>query len=182
MLRVHKKPERKLGNYAFLDSQNINLSIRDQGWKMDWKRFRVYLKEKYSVERAYVFIGYDPLNQALYSALQNAGYHLIFKPVLQLKSGQTKGNVDAELVLQAMIDYDSYDKAVVVTGDGDFACLVAYLYTTGKLERLIVPNLSKYSHFLSDAAKERMDDLTNLRSKLRYREYKKKAAPEQDGT
>lgn len=168
-----------MGNFAFLDSQNINLSVKDQGWKIDWKRFRVYLREKYAVEKAYVFIGFDPTNQALYSLLQNAGYHLIFKPILRLKSGQTKGNVDAELVLQAMIDYDEYEKAVIVTGDGDFACLISHLYSKGKLERLIVPNVSKYSTFLNDAAKARLDDLTNLRRKL---EYKKKAAPEQDGT
>ena len=25
-------------NYAFIDSQNLNLAIRDQGWTLDFKR------------------------------------------------------------------------------------------------------------------------------------------------
>jgi hypothetical protein len=47
-------------NYAFIDSQNVNLAIRDQGWKLDWKRFRIYLKDKYKVEKVYLFIGFIP--------------------------------------------------------------------------------------------------------------------------
>ena len=27
-------------NYAFIDSQNVNLAIRDQGWILDFRRFR----------------------------------------------------------------------------------------------------------------------------------------------
>jgi hypothetical protein len=41
-------------NFAFIDSQNLNLSIRSQGWVLDFKRFRVYLKDKYSVTKAYM--------------------------------------------------------------------------------------------------------------------------------
>ena len=42
-----------------------------------------------------------------------------------------KGNVDAELVLHsAAIEYDNYDKAIVITSDGDFRCLFEYLKET----------------------------------------------------
>ena len=54
-------------------------------------------------------------------------FFVSFKPTLEYKDGTTKGNCDAELVLQAMIEYLNYDKAVIVTGDGDFYCLVKYL-------------------------------------------------------
>ncbi|MDP2790072.1 MAG: NYN domain-containing protein [bacterium] len=91
------------GNFAFIDSQNVNLGIRELGWRLDFKRFRVYLKEKYDVERAYIFIGYMPENQKLYTRLQEFGYILIHKPILRYKDGTVKGNCDAELVLQAMI-------------------------------------------------------------------------------
>ncbi|MBI2917035.1 MAG: hypothetical protein HYY01_03490 [Chloroflexi bacterium] len=33
-----------------------------------------------------------------------------------------------------MIDFDAYQKAIIVTSDGDFACLVTYLQRMGKLE------------------------------------------------
>ncbi|KKP92579.1 MAG: hypothetical protein UR98_C0023G0008 [Parcubacteria group bacterium GW2011_GWA1_36_12] len=43
--------------YAFIDSQNLNLGIKSQGWKLDWRKFRQYLRNKYSVVKAYLFIG-----------------------------------------------------------------------------------------------------------------------------
>ena len=48
----------KKNNYAFIDSQNLNLAIRDQGWVLDYARFRVYLKDKYKVSKAFLFFGY----------------------------------------------------------------------------------------------------------------------------
>ena len=70
---------------------------------------------------------------------------VIFKPTLNLPSGSVKGNVDAELVLHTMIEYPNYDRALIVTGDGDFYCLVDYLLKNGKLLYLMIPNMSKYS-------------------------------------
>jgi len=84
---------------------------------LDWKRFRIYLREKFHVIKAYLFIGYIPENQDMYTFFQNVGYTLIFKPVLNLKDGSTKGNVDAELVLQAVSELLDYNKAIIVTGD-----------------------------------------------------------------
>ena len=42
---------KKENNYAFIDSQNVNLSIREQWWNLDWKRFRIYIKDKYNVSK-----------------------------------------------------------------------------------------------------------------------------------
>lgn len=158
-------------NYAFVDTQNINLSVRDQWRKLDRKKLRIYLKEKYWVIKAYLFIGYIPWNQQLYSFLQDVWYHLIFKSVMELASWKTKWNVDAELVLQAMIDYDNYSKAVIITGDWDFACLVRHLSQKEKFHKLIVPNIKKYSIFLRQAAWWRIDSFTNLREKLEYKNH-----------
>ncbi len=160
--------EKPKNNYAFIDSQNVNLGIQSMGWKLDWKKFRVYLKEKYNVSTAYLFIGYLPENKALYSSLQKSGYVLIFKPVLP---GEVKGNIDADLVLQAMIDYPKYDKAVIVTSDGDFYSLVKYLYEQSKLERVLSPYVRTCSWLLRKSAKEKIVFMDNLRTKL---EYKKK--------
>ncbi|MCE1164391.1 MAG: NYN domain-containing protein [Bacteroidetes bacterium] len=137
-----------MSNFAFIDSQNLNLSILHQGWKLDFKRFRVYLKDKFNVTSAFLFIGYDPTNTNLYTSLQTYGYIIIFKPALKLPDGKTKGNIDAELVLHTMIEYDNFDKAVIVTGDGDFYCLVEYLKKHDKLERLLIPDKNKYSSLL----------------------------------
>jgi uncharacterized LabA/DUF88 family protein len=155
-------------NYAFIDSQNLNLAIREQGWALDFKRFRKYLADKYHVTKAFIFIGYLPTNESLYTSLQKYGYILIFKPTLYLPDGKVKGNIDAELVLHTMIEYPNYDKAVIVTGDGDFYCLIDYLKKQNKLGRLIVPNQFKFSSLLRKFASD-MAFLNNLRAKLEYK-------------
>src|SRR3989304_8493742 len=107
-------------NFAFIDSQNLNMATQSMAWNLDWIKFRDYLHDEFNVGVAYLFIGFMPENQDLYASLQKAGYILIFKPILTHKNGAVKGNVDAELVLQAMIDYNSYDKAIIISSDGDF--------------------------------------------------------------
>lgn len=134
--------------YAFIDSQNINLGVRSQGWILDWSKFRQYLRNKYNVEKAFLFIGYVETNQKLYDYLKNAGFTLIFKPTLKGKLPyKTKNNVDAELVLHTMIEFPNFDKAIIVSGDGDFHCLVEHLEEKEKLLRICTPN-RHYSRLL----------------------------------
>lgn len=160
------KPRKKI--YAFIDSQNLNLGVRSQGWKLDFERFRIYLKEKYHVEKAFLFIGYVTGNEGLYTHLQKAGYIAVFKPTLAIqRKGKTfvKGNVDAELVLHAMIEFPHYGGAVIATGDGDFHCLLEYLERKGKLFKLIIPNQQRYSSLLLPF-KKYMSFMNPLRQKL----------------
>ena len=154
-------------NYAFIDSQNLNLSIREQGWVMDFSRFRRYLERKYGITKAFLFIGYVHENRDLYVNLQKSGYIVVFKPTLKLPSGKVKGNVDAELVLHAMIEYQNYDKALIVTGDGDLYCLVDYLGKKTKLLKLMIPNKEGYSSFFRRLMPH-IIFMNNLRKKLEY--------------
>ena len=132
--------KKKQQNFAFIDSQNLNLGVRSQGWKLDFRKFRQYLRNKYSVSQAFLFIGYLPGNEALYTKMQQMGYLVILKPTMELPDKTVKGNVDAELVLHTMIQYENYNKAIIVSGDGDFHCLVEYLAQKDKLLHLLTPN------------------------------------------
>ncbi len=154
--------------YAFIDSQNLHLSIRELGWSLDYNRFRKYLNDKYGVSKAFLFIGYVPTNQDLYISLQSYGYVLVFKPTLILPSGKPKGNVDAELVLHAMIEYPNYERAVIVAGDGDYYCLVEHLRKKNKLLRLLVPNQYKYSSLLRKFAPQ-ITFMNGLKDKVGYK-------------
>ena len=166
-------------NYAFIDSQNVNLAIRSLGWKLDFSRFRIYLKEHYGVTKAFLFIGYIEGNNDLYISLQDAGFICIFKPTLEYKDGTTKGNCDAELVLQSMIEYPNYDKAIVVTGDGDFYCLVQHLLLKEKLCAILVPNRFKFSALLKfKEFRHHLRFMNDLENKLSY----KKKRPYEDKT
>ena len=161
--------------FAFIDSQNLNLGVKSAGWTLDFAKFRLYLKNKYGVEKAYLFIGQMAGQESLYDRLQEMGYHLIFKPTTEYKAnGKTvvKGNVDAELVLYATAKViNQYDKAIIVSGDGDFYCLIEYLKENEKLLHVMVPN-DKFSKLLRKYTKD-IVRINPLRQKLEYSLIKK---------
>jgi len=162
----------KKSNYAFIDSQNLNLGVRSLGWKVDYRKLRLYLKNKYNVEKAYMFIGLVQGNQKLYSYLQSVGFILVFKTTVRyfVDGKETvKGNVDAELVLHASaIEYVNYDKAIVITGDGDFACLMEFLVDHNKLEKIITPT-HKYSQLLQPY-RDFVVKAEQIRSSIEYKD------------
>lgn len=155
-------------NYAFIDGNNLNFGMKGLGWKLDYARFKRYLKEKYKVEIAYIFLGYIAKYQPLYSSLQKYGYVLIFKPTIPDGDGNIKGNIDANLVLQAMIDFAKYEKAVIVTSDGDFYCLIDHLIENKKLEKVISSHIKNCSSLLKKSAKGKIVYMDSLRKKLEF--------------
>lgn len=170
--------------YAFIDSQNLNRGVRNdirtkdgkhfryKGWSLDFGKFYQYLKNELHVKRAFVFIGFMAENQELYDSLGGMGYELIYKPILEITNKENtdikvKGNIDAEMVLHAMIHYSEYDKAIVVSGDGDFLCLEEYLEQKGKLGKIVVPNMWNYSSLIEKYSAFFVN-VNDLRKKLRY--------------
>ena len=165
--------KKKIGpGYAFIDSQNLNLGVKSQGWKLDWRKFRQYLRNKYNVSKAYLFIGHVPGNESLYTFLQECNFVLIFKPTLERHEKDEliiKGNVDAELVLHTMIQYKNFNKAVIVSGDGDFYCLIEYLEKYKKLLKVLAPT-KKFSGLLRKFSKNNyIVRIDLLRKSLEYK-------------
>ena len=158
-------------NFAYIDGANLHKGILELGWRLDYRRFRVFLRDKYAVNKAYIFLGFIPTNVHLYRDLQNMGYTIVFKPTLPDGKGEIKGNCDAEMVLQAVSDmYEhAYDKAVLITGDGDFACLVNFLQEKNRLRALLSPNHKKASVLLRKAVPNSIFFLERFRNKLEYR-------------
>lgn len=132
-------------NYAYIDGANLHKAVKELGWKLDYNRFRTFLFEKCSVKHAYIFIGLIAKYKDLYTYLQESGFTLVFKEVVYDGDGKAKGNCDADLVLQVARDtYENkYDKAVIVSSDGDYAGLVKFLQEKSKLEIIISPSIEK---------------------------------------
>lgn len=159
-------------NYAFIDNQNLYLSIKQNDWQVDMQRFKVYLKEKYKVTKAFIFIGHTEENQKFYNKLQKYNYIIIFKPTLKYADQKIKGNCDAELVLQTMIEINNFDKAIIVSGDGDFYCLIKYLINQNKLDKVLIPNEFRYSALLkslNNPNQNVFDFLNRKKDKLEYK-------------
>ena len=181
--------------YAFIDSQNLNVSVQKFGWKMDWHKFRRFLQSEYGVTKAFMFIGYVPEFEDMYLQLHETGYAIVLKPTYDMtrprpdaipaaenatdkekaepeEKKPVKGNIDAELVLWAVKEMKNYDKAVIVSGDGDFYCLVEYLDEQGKLLNLLAPT-SHYSK-LYNRYEQYIVRLDQFRRDLAYRDHRKR--------
>lgn len=133
--------EKKRVNFAYIDAANLDRALRNQlDWKMDYKKFRIWLTEKYKVERAYIFIGLIPKFKNLYTYLQDCGFVLGFKDVIY-HDGKPKGNCDSDLLMQASSDFyeGNLDQAVIVTSDGDYAPLIKILQSRNRLRIILSP-------------------------------------------
>jgi uncharacterized LabA/DUF88 family protein len=133
----------KQNNVAYIDGANLHRAIKELGWKLDYCRLRVWLSEKYGVGMAYLFIGNIPRYADLYKHLQECGFTLVFKEVIYDGAGKPKGNCDADLVLQATKDTfeNNFNKAILVSSDGDYASLIKFLGE--RLEIILSPAIEK---------------------------------------
>lgn len=133
---------KQVKTYAYIDGANLHKGILGLGWKLDYARFRVWLTDKYKADRAYLFLGLIPKYKDLYTHLQEVGYTLVFKETTYDGQGKIKGNCDADLVLAVVRDsYENeFDRAVLVSSDGDYAGLVRFLQEKKKLAAIASPS------------------------------------------
>ncbi len=178
-------------NLAFVDAQNMHFgttkcyncadklkkNIRDMGlidctcgmaWEINLAKLRIYLKENYNVSEAYYFLGnLQDKNADIYNRIQKAGFILIFKEHNDKLKSKKKGNVDADIVFEAMknlIDNESFNKIILISGDGDYKKLVDYLITKNRFKKILFPNKKFASSLYKELGGEAFDYLENLKS------------------
>lgn len=163
-----RTPAAAKGNYAFIDAQNIHRGTRAAGWLLNWAQLREYLRTEQRVTKAFLFIGFLEGQEPLYASLKMAGYELIFKPTVKhTVAGKTviKGNVDTDLVLKTMLEWNQFDQAILLSGDGDFLSLLTHLSQAGKLKSLVVSDARSASKLLAPFRGSTVS-LDSLRSRL----------------
>jgi uncharacterized LabA/DUF88 family protein len=183
-------------NLAFVDAQNMHfgttkcydcfnklklknplLKIGDiklsdcscgKAWEINLAKFRVYLRENYSVSEAYYFLGnLQDKNEELYKEIQIAGFILVFKEHTSLAKSKKKGNVDTDLVFEVMkniVDNQDFNQVIIVSGDGDYKKLVNYLISKDKFRKILFPNKKFASSLYKEFGGERFDYLENIRT------------------
>ncbi len=134
---------------AYIDASNLKFGVEQSKWKLDYKSFRSWLRDKFGVSRAILFMGLIPDNADLYNSLQSIGYDISFKPTITSKEGRTKGNIDGELILKIAKDFyeNKLESVVLVSGDGDYHCIVEFLKEKNIPVKIVSPN-KKYLSLL----------------------------------
>lgn len=138
-----------MNSNAYIDGANLHKGVGNLKWQLDYKKFRVWLSDKYKVKNAYLFIGFISKNKNLYLKLQEVGYILVYKEITYDGMGKIKGNCDADLVLKTITDYyeKKFNNAVIVASDGDYAGLVSFLKERNVLQMVVSPS-NKCSYLL----------------------------------
>src|SRR3989338_3599761 len=145
------KNDEQKNNLAFVDGQNMYMSTTsaDKPWRIDLARFRVYLRQKYKVEKAYYFLGYvNEEHQDLYNEIQEAGFILQFKEHSSVMLGKKKGNVDTDIVfaiMKKLYQKEEFGRVVLVSGDGDYKMMVDFLLEENRFEKILFPDQKRAS-------------------------------------
>jgi uncharacterized LabA/DUF88 family protein len=168
--------------FVFIDASNLFYGgEKSLGWKIDYKKLLIYLKEKYDTSHTLYFGGVEiynfkynyqnnetvpikelenylldiiknknkELNEAqilllgrhlqrvrFYLKLLQFNYELFLKPVklYEQEDGTTKrkANCDVDMAFYLMKEKEKFDRAIILSGDGDFLPVLKYLKEIGK--------------------------------------------------
>jgi uncharacterized LabA/DUF88 family protein len=133
-------------NFAFIDGQNLYMGVNSDhpAWEINLKKFRIYLKDKYKVIKAFYFLGFVmDENDKLYDKIQEAGFILKFRKHNSAMLGKKKGNVDSDIIFHVMkkiYKKEKFNKIILVSGDGDYKMLVDFLIEEDRLKKVLFPN------------------------------------------
>lgn len=138
----------------FIDGANMFYAQRKMGWHIDYKKVYDFYANQAQVYNAFYYTSVtnppDPGMEGFLRALTGMGYTVRRKTVKEItdqESGQIirKANLDIEIVIDMLTTADLYDRAALITGDGDFERAVEYLRGRGKrIEGLGVRAMAAY--------------------------------------
>ncbi len=126
---------------VFIDGANLFFTQRHLGWQIDFSRLMAFFMSGYaSVKANYYVPASEPVseeNAAFTRVLTAHGFRITSKSVKKIVNKETgvivmKGNLDVELVVDALIDADQYDTFILFSGDSDFIPLLRALKAKGK--------------------------------------------------
>ncbi len=142
----HQRPTTRI----YIDGTNLHRSLKSVSKIIDYEKFYNYLDNKYKPDNIYIFMGFIEKHKGLYYFLEKIGYKLIYKETLQKKNGEIKGNCDAELIVQSLEDHyeNGYKQGILISGDGDFACLIDFWEKKNIKVKVLAPNPNSCSYLI----------------------------------
>ena len=162
----------------FIDGANVMYQQNYLSWRIDWVKLLHFFSEKYRVvsARYYTALKTPPSEdqKGFHRMLAQTGYSLRTKQLKKIVDDETgdtiyKGNLDIELVIDALTTEDQYDVFILFSGDSDFVPLINAL----RQQRKIVKAFSTKGFSSIDLVSELgMDfrDIDEYRSRLELKQ------------
>ncbi len=165
----------KVKTYAFVDASNIIYGARAEGWLIDQQKLFKYLQSKFKVSKAFFYYGKDSKNvkqQKFLKRLDEFGYILRVKEIKRY-GAKTKANCDVDLTMDVLLKIKEYQRAIMLTGDGDFAPLLSYVISK-KRKIVVISSPKSTAKEIRNIAGDQHIDFRSLRFLI---EYKKRGRP-----
>jgi len=172
----------RYNNYAYIDGANLHYTYEYLDWKIDYQKLLDHLRTKYGVIIAHYFIGKTPNNQTIYNKLSSYGYNIKLKDpspyvteevvcqhcgeVVTPSEKRYKADIDSYLTMQVVSDINDFNKAVLITSDGDFDELVKRLLRQDKLRIVFAPCRNGCSKLLKRASVDMIAYIDDFRADL----------------
>ena len=172
----------RYNNYAYIDGTNLHYTYENIDWDIDYEKLLNFLRKRLNVEVAYYFIGNTPDNEDIYTKLDSYGYTVRLKDpspyvtadevctdcgkIIIPAMERYKADVDSYLTLQLMLDLENFDKAVIISSDGDYDELVRRLINWGKLRLVFAPCKAGCSWLLKSKARGRIAFIDEYKSEV----------------
>ena len=173
------KKNKRENNIAFIDGQNLYMGTASEDWQIDFKRFRIYLRDKFNIEYVYYYLGFlDENEQELYTRLQESGFILVFREHNSNMKWKKKWNVDVDIcfgMMKNVCKNKEFDKIILVSWDWDYIKPVKFLIEQNKFKRILFPN-KNYSSLYNQLKTEYIMNLWSNRIKrlIAYKIWDKK--------
>src|SRR3989344_3763081 len=109
---------------VYIDAANIIFSARNLGFDLDILRLIRHMEDSFRPERILYFTGNFKSMREEFEAIASAGVELVYKEIYN-EENKAKANCDVEIAHRMTSDVllGVVDGIVLLSGDGDFACL-----------------------------------------------------------
>jgi uncharacterized LabA/DUF88 family protein len=122
--------------FLFGDDSNFFYAFKRLGIKRNLQAY-LDLINLFNVDAldTYIYMSLNPKNEwedLLIHQLRRNNFQVFVKKIVERADGTRKGNVDTKIAWDMRDRLDDYDVAILVSGDGDFTCIVEMLKRRGK--------------------------------------------------
>lgn len=172
----------RYNNYAFIDGANLHFTYENIAWKIDYHKLLNFLRNKLNVSIAYYFIGNTKESADIRQKLESYGYTIKLKEPSPYKTeivecpycrkvivpelNKNKSDVDSLMTLTVISNLNLFDKAVLITSDGDFDELVKMLLRDDKLRMVFLPCREGCSKLLKKVATDKIAFIDDFKNEL----------------
>ena len=154
----------------FIDGPNLYAATKALGFDIDYKLLRSEFMRRGKMLRAFYYTAlieneeYSPI-RPLVDWLEYNGFTLVTKPAKEFTDAtgrrKIKGNMDIELVVDALGMADHVEHIVLFSGDGDFEPLVGALQRKG-VRVSVVSTIRSSPPMIADDLRRQADNFIEL--------------------